>query len=393
MKVIKINKLLSLILLCSACCIIFCGCSENSQEAENITLTDTNAFNTGNSLYDDILNKIAISIDNGDDVEPDEYSYVYGRFGNFANSKFGYSLIDVNGDGKQELVVGESGSEEYPSILYDMYMMDGKKIVHVFSGGERDRFYATDIPNAFCEEGSSSAEESFFNTYVIENGKLVTADFTVPPNKVNLQLENFKKNEQGQEDSIQDAKDIDDMFIPYSFLEERTGRNFFESKEDIITNLNPGEGYAVAKMENGEDVILISEKCYSLSNDEYVSINAVPYYKTNNGYEYGNTPFESSENDYPIKLTNDGNIICAGSHIVEKYMLIINDNRRGFSYKYTISESSDENQKNSYSGFVTDFETETTSNFDEDNDGAAFYIEAMEEYQTSVPVTFTVIFE
>lgn len=146
-------------------------------------------------------------------------------------------------------------------------------------------------------------------------------------------------------------------------------------------------------MENGEDVILISEKCYSLSNDEYVSINAVPYYKTNNGYEYGNTPFESSENDYPIKLTNDGNIICAGSHFVEKYNLIVNDNRRGFSYKYTISESSDENQKNSYSGFVTDFETDTTSNFHEDNDGAAFYIEAMEEYQTSVPVTFTVIFE
>ena len=70
--------------------------------------------------------------------------------------------------------------------------------------------------------------------------------------------------------------------------------------------------------------------------------------------------------------------------------LVNNENRRGFGYKYTIRK---DDTGNSYSGFVTDFETETTSNFDEDNDGAAFYIEAMEEYQTSVPVTFTVIFE
>lgn len=193
MKVINIQ--LSLIALSIVCCLIFCGCSDNSQELEGIAQTDTNMFNTGNSLYDDILNKIAISIDNGDDVEPDEYSYVYGRFGSFANSKFGYSLIDVNGDGEQELVVGESGTEEYPSILYDMYMMVDKKIIHVFCGGERDRYYATDIPNAFCEEGSSSADESFVDTYVIENGKLVSADFVVSPNKVNLQMDKFKKNE------------------------------------------------------------------------------------------------------------------------------------------------------------------------------------------------------
>ena len=61
------------------------------------------------------------------------------------SSSFGYALIDIDKDNKKELVIGESGTVEYPSILYDMYMMDGKKMVHVFSGGERDRYYATDL--------------------------------------------------------------------------------------------------------------------------------------------------------------------------------------------------------------------------------------------------------
>ena len=393
MRKIKNIKHVTLILLGIACCFFICACSKNKQNLDINESSETCQYNTGNSLYDDTLNKIATAIDNGEDVETDEYSYMYGRFGKFNNSNFGYALIDVNSDGNKELVVGETGTAEYPCILYDMYMMDGKKMVHVFSGGERDRYYATDIPNAFYEEGSSSAEDSFYEIYVVEKGKLQSANFVAPPKKVNLMMERFKTSEQVQAENIEETCEADDMFIPYSFLEERTGKNFFESKEEIINNLKAGEGYAFAKMKNGEEVVLISEKCYSSAGEEYVSMNAVPYYKTGNGYAYGNTPFGSGENDYPIKVTNDGDIICAGSHLVEKYELIINDNRRGFGYKYTISEETDESSSSYYSGFVTDFETETTTSFDEENDGSDFYIKAVEEYSAADPIIFAVISE
>lgn len=57
-----------------------------------------------------------------------------------------------------------------------------------FSGGERDRYYATDIDNAFTEEASSSATDFYIDTFLVEKGKRISANFYREPNRVNLPL-------------------------------------------------------------------------------------------------------------------------------------------------------------------------------------------------------------
>ena len=364
----RIHKISTIFIVAT---MLLTGCNSSSDKGANMK-NDENTFNTGYAAYDEVLGKIALAINNADDSENGEYSYIYGRFGKMGSSDFGYALIDIDKDNKQELVIGENGTSEYPSILYDMYMMDGKNMIHVFSGGERDRYYATNIDNAFTEEASSSADLFFTDTFLVENGERVSACFYVEPKKINLTL-----------------TPLVETFVPCSFLEERTGKNFFSSEEDIINNLEEGEAYAVAKMKNGEEIILISEadKIFDSENN-CVSISAIPYYKTNNGYEYGNTPFDCENKNYSIRLTGEGDIICCGSNLIEKYELVNNENRRGFGYKYTIRK---DDTGNSYSGFVTDFDTEKTTSFDEKNEGEKFFVEASEEYDASETVVFTVI--
>lgn len=166
--------------------------SEKEVEVKDVTVNEVNAFNTGYDAYDELLGKIVIAIDNEDASETGEYSYIYGRFGKMESSNFGYALIDINNDNNYELVLGENGTDEYPSILYDMYMIVDKKMLHVFSGGERDRFYATDIDNAFIEEASSSADDYFMDTFLVEDGNRKSAEFYVEPKKINLILTPFK---------------------------------------------------------------------------------------------------------------------------------------------------------------------------------------------------------
>ena len=348
---------------------------------------DGNGFNTGCDAYDELLGKIVLAIENEDDSENPDYSYVYGRFGKMSSSGFGYALIDINNDNKNELVIGENGTPEYPSILFDMYMMDDKNMVHVFSGGERDRYYATNIANAFTEEASSSAEDFFIDTFLVENGKRVSAEFYVEPKRINLTLIPFVETfDETIDKTIDEASD--ETFIPYSFIEERAKKNSFASTEEIIDNLAKGEGYAIAKMKNGEEIILIAEpdNICNIGNNS-VSFSATPYYKTGKGYEYGNTPFVCEDENCSIKLTDDGDIICGGSDFIEKYELVNNDNRRGFGYKYSIRK---DESGNSYSGFSTDFDTEKTTSIDEKNEGEKFFTEASEEYAAAEPVVFTV---
>lgn len=164
-----------------------------TEEKEMGEKTIVKAFDTGYEEYDELLEKVAVTIENEDASENDEYSYIYGRFGKMESADFGYALIDIDGDNICELVLGENGTIEYPSILYDMYVIQDSKMVHVFSGGERDRYYATDIPNAFIEEASSSADSFMFDTFIVENGRRLSANFYVEPKKRNIYLTPFKE--------------------------------------------------------------------------------------------------------------------------------------------------------------------------------------------------------
>lgn len=161
----------------------------------NDTSTDEKSKDTYG--YDEILSKIAASIESGEESDNGEYSYMYPKFGGMGASDFGYAFIQIT-ENEQALVVGENGTNEYPSILYDMYEEKNGELVHIFSGGERDRYYATDTTGAFIEEGSSSADVSFLDTFIVDDGIRNSANFYRAPEKINIDLTSFKKQDSSE---------------------------------------------------------------------------------------------------------------------------------------------------------------------------------------------------
>ena len=85
----------------------------------------------------------------------------------------GYLLLDVDGDGTQELLTGTLVSDEfYAPIVFEMYTLnpDGS-VARVFSSQERARYYLCQ-DNTFLFEGANSAADSVSCSYSYAAGTL-----------------------------------------------------------------------------------------------------------------------------------------------------------------------------------------------------------------------------
>ena len=92
----------------------------------------------------------------------------------------GYLLLDVDGDGTQELLIGTLASDEfYAPIVFEMYTLnpDGS-VVRVFSSQERARYYLCQ-DNTFLFEGANSAADSVSCSYSYAAGTLTEIPDTV----------------------------------------------------------------------------------------------------------------------------------------------------------------------------------------------------------------------
>lgn len=85
----------------------------------------------------------------------------------------GYLLLDVDGDGTQELLTGTLASDEfYAPIVFEMYTLSPEgSPVRVFSSQERARYYLCD-DNSFLFEGANSAADSVRCSYSYAAGTL-----------------------------------------------------------------------------------------------------------------------------------------------------------------------------------------------------------------------------
>ena len=118
----------------------------------------------GEKLYKDILKKHAVAIQQKWDSkmpEKENISYMYGLTKNV-----GYAYYDVNGDGIEELFIGEITDGDNKGIIYDMYTMVNRKPAHVVSGSDRNRYFVCN--NSFiCNEKSGGANESETRIYFL----------------------------------------------------------------------------------------------------------------------------------------------------------------------------------------------------------------------------------
>ena len=85
----------------------------------------------------------------------------------------GYLLLDVDGDGTQELLIGTLASDEfYAPIVFEMYTLNPEgSVVRVFSSQERARYYLCE-DNTFLFEGANSAADSVRCFYSYAAGTL-----------------------------------------------------------------------------------------------------------------------------------------------------------------------------------------------------------------------------
>ena len=83
----------------------------------------------------------------------------------------GYAVMDIDGDGTDELLFGEMGSDLTGTPIYDLYTIVDWELVHVFDGWDRCPYYLT-IDGGIMHKGSSGALHSFRAYYAYENNKL-----------------------------------------------------------------------------------------------------------------------------------------------------------------------------------------------------------------------------
>lgn len=154
----------SAILLAVALSFVSCG--------NQPKLTKEEVIDYGEIGFSDIVSYIVVGYQSHwEDMNPDEMglSSVYC----YCSPYCGFCQKDINGDGIPELLIGDK-FEDGSTVLYDIYTIHTKtaSLIHLASGGERDRFTVTES-GTIIEEGANSAFESFTKAYQIKKGKLV----------------------------------------------------------------------------------------------------------------------------------------------------------------------------------------------------------------------------
>ncbi len=133
--------------------------------------------------YASVLNRYYIALEEKWDAEELDRTglSILARYcydGN-ALENVGYAFLDLDGDGKEELLIGAIAGDEFADRqVFQAYMMKDGKPWQIFSGWERSRYYLTkdeDGSYVFANEGSSGAGNSEWNYYrVLQDGTLST---------------------------------------------------------------------------------------------------------------------------------------------------------------------------------------------------------------------------
>lgn len=123
--------------------------------------------------YAEIIEKYKTGISQGWGMQ--EYAaaglcYLFGYYSD--TSQPGYTLLDVNNDGVEELLIGEANLPSgYKGMFYEMYTINEGQITLVASSQERNRYYLC-TGNEIGNEGSGGAFNSNYAYYRLEGGVL-----------------------------------------------------------------------------------------------------------------------------------------------------------------------------------------------------------------------------
>ncbi len=128
-------------------------------------------------LYEDLISELTAVLngqDSGKLAAEEDYSVIFKMVaGSPYAGSIGYILKDVDGNGVRELLIGENyGEPDAGTVLYDMYTIRDGKLLHVFDGWDRNRYYLCSNGN-FMNEGSGGAMLSSTSYYIYAKGDLI----------------------------------------------------------------------------------------------------------------------------------------------------------------------------------------------------------------------------
>ena len=127
----------------------------------------------GADLYASVLAKYVTAVNEGWDANKYEEEGMSSQFVEVTEyaegdklAAIGFTYVDLNYDGIDELLVGEFGEDAWKGVIYDVYTMVDGTPAHVVSGTARDRYFSFD--NDFLvNEWSGGADESGIDVYAL----------------------------------------------------------------------------------------------------------------------------------------------------------------------------------------------------------------------------------
>jgi len=156
--------------------------------------------------------------------------------------------------------------------------------------------------------------------------------------------------DESSEEPVGDMGLTDDF--PDNFMEERTGKFVFDSCDDVIANLQPGEAYGYAKvLGSDEEVLFITPETF----DGYgfpAAIESYVYLPTADGKYQCESSFSSASTSTPISVSEEGYILTA-TH-TEVSCMAIDKNTQRFMCVVNAYVEYGEDGSETYGGFYRD---------------------------------------
>ncbi len=130
----------------------------------------------GEDLYQEILAKHVDAISGEwdtaalaeEDMSPMYYTMALDGRGDVFD-RIGYAYCDLNGDGVDELMIGEIADGDWKGIIYDLYAVINREPVHVLSATGKDRFFSGS-GSTLCSEYSEGPYVRGLRVYTIDEG-------------------------------------------------------------------------------------------------------------------------------------------------------------------------------------------------------------------------------
>lgn len=133
---------------------------------------------------------------NGAELMEDGLNYMAADcYGDEPLENLGYAIVDLDGDGVPELLIGPIKADEFfDKMIFSLYTLDENGVNKlVFDGTERNRYYYAG-ENRFANQGSSAYNDSFETTVKLEDGEMIDMTYTTAPaDYVQLELTPFSQ--------------------------------------------------------------------------------------------------------------------------------------------------------------------------------------------------------